>query len=375
MSTLSADRLHEIRKGLARVGLDGMLVTDPDNRFYVSGHLIDDHGPTESAGVALVGQYRALLLTSPNNVDWAASEAPEFEVRGWQRPWEQTVRTAFGELGWQRIGFERASISFATWAALVEPEGQYSLVPMDGWLDEIRWVKSCDEIDKLQVAIDITDRVFEIVEDQLRPGMSERTVAATIERGFLEHGADGAAFPATVGSGPNGARPHHRSGDRELREGEPIVIDIGAKLAGYCADLTRTVWIGALSDRASKIYSVVEDAQAAALKAVANGVPARVVDQATKTVFEGAEMSNYAIHAVGHGLGIRVHDGPSVNSASDRPLQTGNVVTIEPGLYVPGEFGVRIEDVVVVQENGYRQLSRARKRSMRNQVVEGVVAL
>ncbi len=357
-------RLDRIRAAIPASGFDGVLVSDPDNRYYVSGYLVDDHGPTESAGVVLVGPDDALILTSPNNTEWAGGEAPAFEVIGWTRPWEKRVAEQIARLGWERVGFEPGSLSYCSWSRLREHAQGFELKPMAGEIDRLRWVKSADELEIMQRAINITDQAFESVEGLLEPGISERQVVAHIQRLFLELGADDAAFPSAVASGPNGAKPHHRSGDRQIQEGEPVVIDMGARVAGYCADLTRTTWVGSIGPEAAAIYRVVSDAQAAAIATVGAGVPASKVDQAARDVVEQASHSDMIVHAVGHGLGIRVHDGPLVSIASDLPLQTGNVVTIEPGLYLAGQFGVRIEDVVLVEEEGRRVLSHARKADL-----------
>jgi Xaa-Pro aminopeptidase len=357
------ERLNAIQHMIANAGLDGAIISDPDNRFYVSGYLASDHGPTESAGVVLLGDSQAIVMTSPNNVEWAATEAHGFDVTGWSRPWEKSIAETVSRLGWRTVGFEPASLSFASWSRLGEFGDELDLRPLGPEIDQLRWVKSQDEIAQMLVAIDITDQAFERAEALIEAGMTERQLAAEIERQFLDLGADGAAFPPAVGSGPNGARPHHHPGDRRIERGEPVVIDMGARVAGYCADLTRTCWVGTLGAEPSRIYDAVASAQAAALSTVRAGTPAKAVDQAARDVFEREGLSDFVVHSVGHGLGIRVHDGPSVSIASELPLETGNVITIEPGLYVPGSFGVRIEDVVVVEDEGCRILSRARKRS------------
>jgi Xaa-Pro aminopeptidase len=356
-------RLAAIREAIADAGVDGAIVSDPDNRFFVSGYLVGDHGPTEIAGIVLIGADQAMVCTSPNNVDWAASEAVGFEAKGWTRPWEKFVAETIAKIGWRTIGFEPASLSYASWDRLKEFGEGLELVPLGPAIDHLRWVKSDAEIAQIQKAIDITDRAFERAEESIAEGMTERELAALIERLFLDLGADGAAFPPTVGSGPNGARPHHRSGERRIERDEPVVIDMGARLDGYCADLTRTVWVGELSSEMARFYDAVAEAHQAAIGSVTSGVPAKEVDLAAREVFEARGFSDYVVHGVGHGLGIRVHDGPSVNRDADRPLDAGNVITIEPGLYVPGSFGIRIEDVVVVEDDGCRVLSHARKRS------------
>ncbi len=355
-------RLTKIRELCAELGLDALLVSDPDNRFYVTGYTAHDHGMTESAGVALVSADAALLATSTNNTAWAADNAPDFEVLGWSRPWEKFVADLIDARGWVRVGFEPDSMTVATWNAITGHGKGFTLEPMHNEIDLLRWVKSEDELALIQRAIDITDTVFESVEPRIQPGMTERQVARMIEDGFRDQGAEGPGFSTAVAVGPNGARPHHATGETLVAEGTPIVIDMGATLDGYCADLTRTTWIGQLDDKVQEIYDLVAASQQAALAKVAAGVPACDVDIASRKVFEDAGFGQAIIHGVGHGLGIRVHDGPSVSKVSNRPLDAGNVITIEPGLYFPGSFGVRIEDVVVVEEGGYRVMSRARKK-------------
>ncbi|MGD9713449.1 MAG: M24 family metallopeptidase [Thermomicrobiales bacterium] len=354
-------RLSRVRALCDQIGADALLISDPNNRFYVTGYSGEDHGLTESAGIALISADDAILYTSPNNTEWAASETTGFSVAGWSRPWETFVAEEIDRLGLQTIGFEPGSLSYQSWRAISEHGKGFALEPMSGELDRIRWVKDAAEVALIQRAIDITDQVFESVEDELAEGMTERQVAQMIEDRFRARGADGPAFSTAVAVGPHGARPHHNTGDSPLIGGVPIVIDMGARMSGYCADLTRTVWLGELDDEAARVYSLVLASQQAALAEIRAGVPASTVDLASRNVFEDAGYGEAIVHSVGHGLGIPVHDGPSVAKFSDLPLEAGNVVTIEPGLYFPGAFGVRIEDVVLVEEGGYRMLSHARK--------------
>ncbi len=364
MTAVQSTRLERIKAICGHLGIDGMIISDPDNRFYVTGYRASDHGMTESSGVALISANESLLLTSPNYVAWAAEEAPEFEILPWGRPWEKTVVDTIAARDWKQVGFEPASLTFGSWQALTELGKTFSLIPMAGEIDRLRWVKSAEEIKLIEQAIAITDNVFEAVESALDPGKTERQIALEIEDLFRQHGAEGPAFPTAVAAGPHGARPHHNSGDTAVGEGVPIVIDMGALVGGYCADLTRTTWIGDVSDEVKRVYALVAQSQEAALAAVRAGVPASEVDQASRSVFESAGYGDAIVHSVGHGLGIRVHDGPSVSVRSNDRLETGNVVTIEPGLYFPDAFGVRIEDVVVVEDEGCRVLSRARKATV-----------
>ncbi|MGH2533862.1 MAG: M24 family metallopeptidase [Thermomicrobiales bacterium] len=360
-----SERLASLRAILVATGLDAALVSHAANRFYLSGYTPEDHGPEESAGLLLVTGDRALLLTSPNNIKWAESEAPGFDVIGWERPWVKTVAGRIGELGCRRVGFEDRALSYAITLALQEAiNGTAELSPLGNAVTDLRAIKDSAEIARIARAIRLTDEVFTNIAAQLTVGMTEREVAWRIERSFRERGADGAAFPTIVASGPHAARPHHRTGDRRIEAGEPIIIDMGARLDGYNADLTRTVWIGEPDDQPRAVYNVVYDAQAAALDTVRAGVSGADVDKAARSVLEAAGYGDQIVHGFGHGLGIQVHEAPSASPTSDQPLRAGEVLTVEPGLYFADWGGVRIEDVVVIEDHGCRNLTTARKKRL-----------
>jgi Xaa-Pro aminopeptidase len=356
--------LQRARELLDLHQLDCLLITDPDNRFYVSGYLADDHGSYESSGVLLVGKSDAFLLTSPNNTAWAAEKAPDFNVKAWTRPWEATAAAIIEEQGWQSIGFEAESMTVASRQRLDERLDGQTFTPIGASLDRCRWVKTEGEIERIASTFEITDAALLEVLGRLEPAMTERHVSKLIAAAFLRLGADGEAFPTIVAAGPNAARPHHLAGDRPIQEGEPVIIDMGAKLHGYCADLTRTIVLGEADERFRTIYDTVLRAQQAALGAVRTGVPANEVDEAASSVIVDGGLGDFIIHGVGHGLGIRVHDGPSVNKRSTDPLEARQVITIEPGVYIPDWGGVRIEDVVVVQDRGHLNLTTAPKEHL-----------
>lgn len=356
-------RLERFRAKLADQRLDGFLVTDPSNRFYLSGYSAHDHAPNESAGVLLVGQTEAVLLTSPNNTDWAAAEAPDFKVAPWKRPWTTTVAERIQGLGWKRVGFEDDALTFSVHRDLSNAlSGIAELVPTHGAVDHLRRVKDDAELAVLARALAITDRVFAAVAAALRPGMTERAVADMIEEGFRTEGADGSAFPPSVASGPHAARPHHRPTERPIQEGEPVTIDLGAHVAGYNGDLTRTIWLGEPDDLLRGVYNVVFEAQAAALAGLQPCLTGKDGDALARRVIEAAGYREQFVHGLGHGLGIRVHEGPSLGATSSDVLQAGEVMTVEPGIYIPGWGGVRLEDVVVITAQGCRNLTTAPKR-------------
>ena len=355
-------RLDRLRAVLAEQNLDGFIVTDFSNRFYLSGYSAHDHAPNELAGVVSIGPTQAAVFTSPNNTEWAASEAPGFEVRPWKRPWTTTVAERILGYGWKRVGFEDDAMLVSTHQELSNSlAGKSELVSTRGLIDRLRRVKEADELALLERALRLTDEVFTSTVAVLEPGMTEREIAWMTEKAFRDAGAEGAAFPTSVASGPHASRPHHRPDDRQIREGEPITIDMGARVAGYNGDLTRTVWLGEPDVRLRAVYNVVSEAQAAALAGLCPGMTGKDGDALARRITEAAGHKDHFLHGLGHGLGVRVHEGPSLSATSSDVLQLGEVVTVEPGLYIPGWGGVRLEDVVVITADGCRNLTTAPK--------------
>ena len=358
-----SDRLAHLRDLARERGLDAVLVSHPANRFYLSGFRADDHGPDETSGMLLVAADAAHLYTGATNLGWATADAPGFDVRAWQRPWPNAMADAIKDGGWRRIGFEDDALTVAFHARLQRGlDGAAELVPLGAALNALRAVKDRSELDALRAVTLLTDAVFVDATADLQPGITERELAWRIERGFRDRGADRPAFDTIVASGPHAARPHHEPGDRPFAEGEPIVIDMGARLGGYNGDLTRTIWIGDPEPRLREIYGVVHAAQQAALGAIGAGVPAKDVDAAARAIIEAAGYADQFVHGTGHGLGIKVHEAPSASTVSEDVLSAGQVMTVEPGIYVTDWGGVRIEDVGAVLADGFDVFTTAPKR-------------
>lgn len=354
-------RLDRLRALLAERDLDAALVVLAANRFYLSGWTADDHGPDESSGVLLVERAGATLLTSPTNLPWAKAEA-RVAVDPWERPWEPFVGTRLKERGLGRVGFEDAALTVASHAALGEAAGGgVALSPLGGAVDALRAVKEPAEVALMAEAIRLTDEVFVAATADLQAGTTERQLAWRIERELRERGADGPAFTTIVAAGPHAARPHHVASDRPIAPGEPIIIDMGARLGGYAADLTRTIWVGAPTPRLRAVYTVVDSAQRAALGALRAGLSGKEADAVAREAIAAAGYGDAFAHGLGHGLGIRVHEAPSLGKTSADVLAAGQVVTVEPGVYFDGWGGVRIEDVGVVEADGFRVLTGAAK--------------
>jgi Xaa-Pro aminopeptidase len=332
--------------GLAERELDRMLVTHLVNVAYLTGF-----GGTN--GACVCGPDTRLFFT-----DFRYTERAEAEVRGWE------VVTIEGD--WLpgiakhltgRVGFEDDHLPVRALRRLEDerPDG-VELVAAGGTVESLRRVKDAAELEAIAAAARLADEAWRWSLERGLGGRSERDAARGAEAKIRELGGD-PAFPAIVAAGPNGALPHAEPGEREIGRGELVVFDMGARLDGYCSDGTRTVAVGEPSEHAREVYELVRRAQAAALDAVFPGVGGEAVDTAARQAIEAAGYGERFGHGLGHGVGLEVHEAPRLSQRSKDVLEAGEVVTIEPGVYIPGELGVRIEDLVAVAEGGCRNLS------------------
>lgn len=348
---------------LDTLDIEAMIVTGGTNRRYFSGWSSDDHAPDRPSGVMLISPEETLLYASATNLPWAEAEAlPGVTCVELTDAWPVVVTDVIRIRGFARVGFEDAVTTVAHFWRLSEALGSdVQLVPVADGIDRLRSVKTERELGLLRQALELTDIAFDRAAAHLREGMTERQLADFIDQQFRDAGSDGQAFDTIVASGPNAARPHHTPGSRTIQAGEPVIIDMGARVAGYCGDLTRTVWVGQPSSQLGTMYQLVAEAQRAAFAAIRSGVEAQSVDRAARDVFAAANVEHHFVHGLGHAVGLRIHESPFLGKQSDDVLQAGNVITIEPGVYFPDWGGVRIEDVVVVEDDGYTNLTRAPK--------------
>jgi Xaa-Pro aminopeptidase len=330
-----SSRIHRLSELLE----EPLLVTNLVNVRYLTGF--------ESSNAALfVEPERVRLFT-----DFRYLEAAE-SIEGVEAV--QTKRSLIGWLAEElegRVGFEANVLPYSFAEQL--REGGLELVPRKGLVERLRAVKDEGELEIFRSACAITDRMFERLVNEVRfVGRPERDVAWDIQRLYHEEGADEPAFESIVGSGPTGARPHARAGDRVIGEGELVVIDTGCRVDGYVSDYTRTLATGELDGEMREAYEVVRAAQQAGLDAIRAGVTGVEADAAARGVIEGSDFAGTFGHGLGHGLGLDVHEAPRLSTESPDTLAAGNIVTVEPGVYLPGRFGIRIEDDVVVTEDG-----------------------
>jgi len=345
---------------VASAGLDQLLVGDlvrpGDSTREGAASLIWLTGFSGTSGLALVGPGLLIFATDFRYGERAASEVPEpFEVLIAER----RLLPELGEHLRGRVGFDEANTSVTVHRKLAALAGERAeLVPAASLVADLRRTKDSVERGAIAEAARLTDAVYESIEELGLTGRTEREVALAAEVRMRELGAEGPAFPPIVAAGPNGALPHAEPSERRIEPGELVTIDIGATLDGYCADCTRTLAAGHAPDgEAAAIYEVVLEAQLAALDATRVSARARAVDAAAREIITAAGYGAEFGHGVGHGVGIEVHEAPRLSQASEDELLEGDVVTIEPGVYVPKRFGVRIEDLVIVSGDGHENLS------------------
>jgi Xaa-Pro aminopeptidase len=358
---VTRERLERVHAVIESAGLDGLLVTSAPNRFYLSGFLCDDDGGQPTAAM-LLDRNSATLFTGATNVEWARGSATNVTVEQWSRPWTAFIAAAIGRAGWSRVGFEDQSVTVSDFQELRHKlADSVDLVAVGDAINRLRRVKDEEEQARMARVIELTDAAFAAAVGELHPGMTEQECACCIDRTIRGLGGQGSAFPTIVASGPNAARPHHEPTMRKIEAGEPVIIDMGARLDGYNGDLTRTIWFGSPSPKLTEIYQIVAAANQAAWDQVRAGVPGSVIHETAFSVCADAGYGENYLHGTGHGLGILVHEAPSAGAGSTQALEAGNIMTIEPGIYVPGWGGVRIEDVGIVEETGFRRLTSAAK--------------
>ncbi|WP_322796927.1 aminopeptidase P family protein [Tepidiforma sp.] len=364
-------RLVRLRRLLEREGLDGLLVGAPGEEGHGREAQAYLAGFTGSAGVLLVTRERALLAVDSRYWEQAEQETAGrgvevVRVRGAGREWLPAMLRDGGIAGGV-LGVSPRDLTYAGYlgvaAAIGElPEGERpELRPAEGLIDELRRVKDAEELAALQCAVDIADRALGRLLGELSPGMTELEAAARFERYVREEGGSGVSFPSIIAGGAWSALPHAQPRDVPLPAGAPIVLDVGAKYRGYCSDLTRTVVLGEPDARFREIYGIVLAAQEAAIAAARPGMRAAEVDAIARGVIAGAGYGDAFGHGLGHGVGLAVHEDPYLGPSSDHVLEAGMVFTIEPGIYVPGWGGVRIEDIVVLEDGRARVLGHAPK--------------
>lgn len=337
-------RLTRLRALMKQEGLSSCLITTPVNLFYMTGLQL-------SAGILWVGPRTGRLFVDGRYFGAVKDRAPVPVAQLSEQTIKQYVKLQQGPVGFEadRMTFHQ----YQTWK-----KRGVKLRPVEQMIERLRAVKEEGELDKLRRAAELGSRGHDAAVEALREGMTEREVAAVAERFWLDAGGEDTAFTTIVAFGPNTAAPHHRAGDRRLKRGDLVLIDLGVVLDGYCSDMTRVHFFGKPPAKLKQVYQIVAQAHAAGMAAVRPGIATADVDLAARQVIEEAGYAKEFCHGLGHGVGLEVHELPVLNARSKATLEVGNVVTVEPGIYLPGVGGVRLENTVIVTKSGYEDLTR-----------------
>ena len=355
VSPIIQQRITSIRKALAAEKLDALMVSVQENRYYLSGFTGEDTQFDESAGILIISDRHLVLATDGRYETQARDEASGYEVVCYRQGLDKALPDILQPLGIRRIGFESMRLSHKNHAdfssALDGLTPPIVLVPTNGMVESLRQIKSEEEIQRTVDALRLAEKAFLQVLKSLRPGMTEKAVAWSMEKAMREGGAQGLSFPVIVASGPNSALPHAIPSDRELKMGEPILFDWGVRLAEYCSDTSRTVVMGTPDETFNTVFSTVVEARDKAIAAIKAGVNGKAVDKIARDYIDQHGFSDKFNHGLGHGTGLAIHESPRLSPIRDQRLDAGMVVTVEPGIYLPGWGGVRMENQVVVRDD------------------------
>ena len=335
--------------------LDAMLLTSEANCYYAAGFM--------GEGIALVTRRGSWYFTDSRYTeaaDKAIGDAAVIREVSREKPFSALINEALAASGAEKVGFEDQRMTVAEHAVYSE-KLHCTLTPASALMTELRGSKDEEELSCMTAAQRIAEGALEQILKEIRPGMTEKEIAARLNYLMVSAGAEKTSFDTIVASGPNGSMPHAVPGMRKVREGDFITMDFGCVYKGYCSDMTRTVALGRPSDEMRNVYDIVLQAQLAGIAAAKAGVTGAVIDGAARKVIQDAGYGVYFGHSFGHSLGIDIHEAPNAAPGNDKPMPDGAVVSAEPGIYLPGKFGVRIEDVMILRPDGAQVITKAPK--------------
>lgn len=357
-----SNRLEIFRRKFLDRNLDAFLVSVPENRYYLSGFEEEDLQLTESSGCLLITETSEYLLTDPRYEEAAKEAVPDFNIAIYTAGLAQILPELFSELNVTRLGAEAHFLTAKRFReieealARVKPSGR--VVPAEDIVEQMRIIKDDAEVERIRDSIRLTEKAVQAVWNSLSPGKTEKEMAWLIEKTIREGGGQAVSFPPIVAGGPNAALPHAVPRERKIGSGESVILDLGSKLNSYCSDMTRTWFAGEPDPKLREIYKIVREAQLAAQSAIRAGRDTVEIDSVARNLIRDAGYGDYFGHGLGHGVGLAVHERPSLRRIDPTPLETNMIVTVEPGIYLPGHGGVRLENMVRVTETGCELLTR-----------------
>ncbi|MFD3447776.1 Xaa-Pro dipeptidase [Microbacteriaceae bacterium 4G12] len=347
------EKLTKLRAAFEEVEIDGLLITSGYNRRYVTNF-------TGTAGVVLISKERALFITDFRYVEQAQKQAVGYEIVQHTGLIVDEVANQVKALGIQKLGFEQDHLTYSVHKGYNE-KIEAELVATSGLIEKLRLIKTDSEIKILKEAAQIADAAFTHILSFIRPGISELEVSNELEFFMRKQGAASSSFDIIVASGHRSALPHGVASEKLIEQGDFVTLDFGAYYKGYCSDITRTIAVGEPSPELKKIYDIVLESQLRGVNGIRTGITGREADALTRDYITEKGYGQYFGHSTGHGIGLEVHEGPSLAFRSDTVLEPGMVVTVEPGIYVPNLGGVRIEDDVLVTSEGNEVLTHSPK--------------
>jgi Xaa-Pro aminopeptidase len=353
-------RVKKLQKQLRKKQIDALLVTQPHNRRYLSGYTAMDHNIGESSGVLLIpASGKGLLLTDFRYQLQAEHEVTGFKIKLYKRGLTELLKTLLPKLEIETLGFESDYMLHSTHLAMQDSfeKAGIKLAPLSGMIEKMRLIKDEAEIELIRTSVALNEEVFQQIYPTITSAQTEIDVALAIEYAMRKKGAESTSFDSIVASGDNSALPHAVPTTAQIAQNRPLTIDMGLILNGYCSDMTRTFVPGKADKKYKKIHRIVREAQLAGMSAIRAGVTGKEVDKAARDVIADAGYGDYFGHSLGHGVGLAVHEGPRVASRAQKKLKAGMIVTVEPGIYIPGWGGIRLENMVLVLEDGCENLN------------------
>jgi len=350
-------RIQALKQKLQSNNLEAFVLasqesSDGPNMRYLTGF-------KGSFGIAIITADKSLFFTNGIYMEAAKSQLPHMEVHTIKNM--ESLPETIIDLGLKQVGLNAPNVSLAYYNHLKSAAPDVDFVACDDLVAELRQTKDAEEIENIRKAQKLTDKTFAHILNFMKPGMTEKEIAWEMEMFMRKNGSDGLAFTSIVASGPNSSLPHHETGDRTIQANEFVLFDFGAKWDGYCSDMSRTVCIGTPSDKQVEVYNLVLQAQEASLDAIRAQTEGELADQAGRTIIEHGGFGENFGHGTGHGVGLEIHEAPSLSNVRKSTLPEGAVVTVEPGIYLEGWGGVRIEDLAVVTSNGIENLTKTPK--------------
>ena len=345
-------RIKCLRNQLISLNMEGMIVSNPVNIKYLTG--------IEAEGELLINRKENIFLTDSRYVEEVNSRLTiDSEIIVWDK--RGMIREDYENffIFCEKIGFEESYVTYEKYKQILQLYKIHELVETEGIIEKQRRIKDEEEISKIKKACEITDQCFEFLKNYIKRGMTEREIAYRIEEFFLKNGAEGVAFNPIVASGSNSSMPHAMVTDRKIEDGDILLIDLGCKYQGYCSDMTRTIFIGSVPETIKTTYDMLLKVQEKALEDLKDGANIKTI---TKTVEQELKINRFdLVHALGHGVGLDVHEIPVLTSKYDNLLKENMVIAVEPGIYIPKSFGIRIEDTVLITKNGCIKLTNSEK--------------